>query len=567
MTSSNRKVSYVDGYDGAPFAHEIPDEIEEYLAYVENGGKAFCEDQRKFVKLVRSVFANEDVYVHTDQLQKYLAMQRYFPYDLFAWEKCVLALHMCTYRVADNTPRWDDLFVLVGRGSGKNGYLAFEDFCALSPYNGIREYNIDICATNEDQAKTSFDDIWHVLDDNADRLRKHYVWTKEYITNRATGSTLRFRTNSPRGKDGLRSGKVDFDEVHEYENFKNIEVFTTGFGKKPHPRRTFITTNGFVRDGVLDSYLKRSEDILNGVVPDEGWLPFICRLDAEDEVDDKAMWDKANPSLEYLPHLQREIEKEYGAYQRGESSLSFLTKRMNIPKTDRELHITEWDNIKAANVPLPDLDGESCVIGLDYASISDMVGAGALFHGRDGMRYWMPHAWICRRSVDWGRIKAPLEEWAQAGLLTIVDDVEISPDLIAGWVEQMAQTYNVRRIAMDNFRFQLLKRSLQSVGFYADGPNGKQLFLARKTGEMKVAPVVESIFARHQIAWGENPLMNWAANNTMLVRNDKDGNMTFGKIEARSRKNDPFMALVAALQIEDDLNDAMTADIDDIMVL
>ena len=61
--------------------------------------------------------------------------------------------------------------------------------------------------------------------------------------------------------------------------------------------------------------------------------------------------------------------------------------------------------------------------------------------------------------------------------------------------------------------------------------------------------------------------MNWAANNTMLVRNDKDGNMTFGKIEARSRKNDPFMALVAALQIEDDLNDAMTADIDDIMVL
>lgn len=542
-------------------------EIAEYLDYIDSGKKAFCADQRRFAALVRQAFETEDIYTDTAQLAKYLAMERYFPFKLFPWEKCLLALHMCTYRSADGLPRWDDLFILVGRGSGKNGYLAFEDFCALSQHNGIKDYNIDICATNEDQAKTSFEDIWHVLEDNADHLRRHFTWTKEAITNLKTGSTLRFRTNSPRGKDGLRSGKVDFDEVHEYENFRNIEVFTTGFGKKPHPRRTFITTNGFVRGGVLDAYLKRSEDILTGAEADNGWLPFICRLDNEAEVDDPVMWDKANPSLEYLPNLRREIEKEYGAFKRGESSLSFLTKRMNIPKTDRELHVTAWENIQAANRPLPDLAGRPCVIGIDYASISDMVGAGALFRGEDEQRYWMPHAWICRKSIDWNRIKAPLEDWAKAGLLTIVDDVEISPDLIAEWVSNMAQEHDVRKVALDNFRFQLMRRALQSAGFSTDLALGQRLYLTRRTGEMKVAPVIESIFARNQIAWGENPLMNWATNNTMLVRGDKDGNMSFGKIEAKSRKNDPFMALVAALQIEEELVDPPAADIDDIMIL
>lgn len=133
--------------------------MEAYLKDVESGRKAFCRDQKRLAAYVRRCFAREEIYVHREQLRRYLSLQKYFPYDLFPWEVFCLALHLCTYYVADNTPRWDDLFLLVGRGSGKNGYLAFEDFCALSPYNGIRAYHIDICANNEDQARTSFDDI------------------------------------------------------------------------------------------------------------------------------------------------------------------------------------------------------------------------------------------------------------------------------------------------------------------------------------------------------------------------------------------------------------------------
>ena len=61
----------------------------------------------------------------------------------------------------------------------KNGYLGFEDFCLLTPTNGIKHYNIDIFATTEDQAKTTFNDVYNVLEDNRDKMQRFFYWNTE----------------------------------------------------------------------------------------------------------------------------------------------------------------------------------------------------------------------------------------------------------------------------------------------------------------------------------------------------------------------------------------------------
>lgn len=73
------------------------------------------------------------------------------------------------------------VLILVGRGAGKNGYLSFEDFCLLTPINGIKQYHIDICANSEDQARTSFDDIYNILEDRKTYFKKYFRWNKEKI--------------------------------------------------------------------------------------------------------------------------------------------------------------------------------------------------------------------------------------------------------------------------------------------------------------------------------------------------------------------------------------------------
>ncbi|SCI45722.1 Phage terminase-like protein%2C large subunit [uncultured Clostridium sp.] len=522
---------------------KIIPEIQNYIDLVRSGKIEVCKEQIQLVDFVEKCFEEEDIYVNEEELRKYLSLEKYFPFELLEWEVFCFALHNCTYK-SNGRLRFPDLFILVGRGAGKNGYLSFEDFCLISQYNSVKYYHIDICANNEEQAMTSFNDVYNVLEDNKNKLSKHFEWNKEIIRNKKTKSELRFRTSNAKTKDGGRPGKIDFDEYHAYEDYKAINVFTTGLGKKKNPRKTITTTNGDVRDGPLDKLIGRAEQILKGAVSDNGMLPFICRLDDKKEVDNPKMWDKANPSLHKFPDLQDTLHKEYIDYKEDPiSNSAFMTKRMNIPQGNKDAEVTSWDNILLTNREVPNLEGASCTIGFDYSKLNDFLSVGLLFL-KGGTYYWVTHSWFCKNSRDKERIKAPIQEWAEQGLITIVDDVEISPDLPCEWLQEQLIKYNLEKTGVDNFRYALLSKALKNIGI--DGSDKKQVKIVGPSDVMKIVPVIDSAFNKHKIVWGDNPLMRWFTNNTKLT--DKNlGNYVYDKIEPKSRKTDGFMAFVHAM--------------------
>ena len=538
--------------------------IQQYLELVEDGKIRACEDQKLLCAYVRRCFETEDIHTDGGQLEKYLGLAKYFPFEtVFPWEAFLFALHLCTYR-ADGMPRWPDALVMLGRGAGKDGCIALESMALLSPYNGIRGYDVDICANNEEQAMRPVLDVVEALDTpkHTKKLKRHFYWTKEQVTGLKTRSTMKGRTNSPKGKDGLRSGVCIFNEIHQYENYANINVFTTGLGKKKHPRRSYYTTNGDVRDGPLDDLLERADGILRRGEPDGGLLPFLCRLDSKEEVDDEENWQKANPSLPYRPDLMEEIRKEYREWKERPGQLTaFMTKRMNLPQSASDVAVTDWENIKATNRALPDLTGWQCTAGIDYASIRDWASVNLHFK-RGEERFDVSHSWVCLRNPDLWRVKAPWRNWSE---VTPVDDVEIPPDLLAEYIAQAGQRYVIRKLALDNFRYALMKRALAAVGF--DAAERKNIYLVRPSDIMKVQPVIDSCFSRKLFTWGNTPSLRWAANNAKLVRSGKKegtdtGNYYYAKIEGKSRKTDPFMGLVASMVIEGEIPDAIPAGFD-----
>lgn len=523
--------------------------LAEYRDIVAGDEIASCTEQHQLMDYLARTFRDEAVFFDVEQFDKYMTYQRYFPFELFPWERFVFALHNCAY---DETgaPRWADLLLYMGRGGGKNGYISFEDFCLLTPTNGIHEYDIDICANSEDQAETSFKEVYSVVSNPefSKQMRHNFRWTKTEITNRITNSTLRFRTSNPKTKDGGRQGKVDFDEIHAYENWAALNVFTTGLGKKPEPRTTYATTDGDVRDGPLDQLKERAKSILNGSMRDNGLLPFVCRLDDEKEVHDERMWPKANPSLPYKPELMRRIRTEYQNYVlEPVKNASFMTKRMNMPQGDADTEVTSWKNILKTNRPLPDLRGRACVCGIDYTKTTDFMSAVLLF--RDGDTYYaMHHSWFCANSRDRGRIKLPLDEMEARGLLTIVHDVEVQPHYVTDWIDaRRREGYQIEKVAADSFRYALLRRSLAQIGFDA---NDRTVKMVRPSDIMFVQNKLGSIFARGDIIWGDDPMMRWYTNNTKLVT-APNNNFKYEKIEGKSRKTDGFMALVHAFTVED----------------
>ncbi|MPM43383.1 hypothetical protein SDC9_90056 [bioreactor metagenome] len=286
-------------------------------------------------------------------------------------------------------------------------------------------------------------------------------------------------------------------------------------------------------------------------------LPFICRLNHKDDAHDEKNWQMANPSLPYLPDLMETIRKEYRDWVRNPVANSdFMTKRMNLPQTDIEMAVTDWENIAATNKPLPDLTGRKCITGLDYASISDFASVNLHFLV-DDQRIDINHSWLCLKSKDLYRIKAPWREWAEQGLLTIVDDVEISPSLLANYLIEQGQKYQIVELALDWFRFTLVKRELELAGFSKERGN---LYIVRPSDIMRVQPVIDSCFNNQRYVWGDNPVLRWATNNTKLNKSGRKtgedtGNYYYAKIEAKSRKNDPFMAMVASQINEEKLRE------------
>jgi phage terminase large subunit-like protein len=531
----------------------ISAEIQEYIDFVRSEKVPVCKDQFVLCDYVEKCFAEESIYVDEQQLKRYLNQQQYFPFELLPWEKFIFTLHNCTYK-APGVLRWPVLFVYVGRGAGKNGYLAFESFCWITPINGVKEFNVDIFATSEEQAKTSPGDVRAVLEANRVKLEKYFYWNLEYIKNLKTGSEIRFHTSAPGTKDGGRPGAVVFDEFHAYQNYKLIGTARTGLGKKAMPRQTIITTDGNIRGGPLDDTKARAEQILYGKIGDNGMLPYICRLDDVKEVDNPAMWPKANPSYIYMPNLQQEMATEYADYKINPAANSdFMTKRMNMPQTYEAESVTDWKNILAAKKSLPDLTGCSCVAGIDYMMTTDFLTAGLLFKHK-GFYCWIQHSWVCRASPDLPRIHAPLEEWEKLGYLTFVDGPEISPDVPAAWLANMAQRYNITVLGLDNFRYTLLTKALREAGFDTDKGGANNILLTKRVTENRYVPVITSLFNTQKICWGDDPMMGWYTYNACVMT--EGSNQYYGKKEAKSRKTDGFKAMVAAICASENLADS-----------
>lgn len=525
--------------------------IDSYIDKIRSGEVPSSKELKQAMDYVEEKLDNPDVFIDHDKIEKAVGLtERYFEYKLLNWELFALALIHCYYK--DDTVVFDEFLLVMGTGNGKNGFISPVAWYLTTHYHGIREYNVDIVANSEEQAQTSFNDVYNVLERTWQKSKKFFYKSKQVIVNLRTNSYIKYNTSNAKTRLGKRAGCLIFDEILEYEDWTVINAFTASFGKKKHSRKFFITTNGYVRGGVLDDLLDLSKQVLSGEIKDLGFLPLIYKLDDKEEVHDPASWVKANPSLPYFPELQKELKKAYTKMKyQPQLAIDFMTKRMNLPAQDNFIVVAPWEKILATNQPIPyeELKGLQCIGALDYARTTDFASCGLLFK-HQGKRYWLEHTFVCHLAleVESRPIKFPVREMADRGLITIINRPNISASDIANWFLEQAKKYHIIDIACDGYRAALLEEEFRKVGLPLTEVRSGPITHA------KVAPLVEQIFAEETLVFGDDPVMRWAVNNT-YIEVDKKGNISYHKIEPKTRKNDAFMALVHALTKDNELQD------------
>ncbi|MBT2823082.1 MULTISPECIES: terminase TerL endonuclease subunit [Staphylococcus] len=507
--------------------------------------------------LEKHILSRDDLYFDEEQIENFIKFTEKWYFPLQSFQKFIVPF-VFLFEKEGNFLFYEQFFITLGRGGGKNGLITALSNYFISYLHGVPNYDISVVANSEDQAKTSFEEAYNMIERND--LEDTFYLTKLVITDTETKSRFRFRTSNAGTKDGGREGCVIYDEIHRYEDSETVDVFSSGLGKVKWPREFFIGTDGFVREGFLDKLKERSMSILNGETPDDRLFPFICKLDDPLEVDDPDMWEKANPMFskpmsDYAKGLFRKVKNQYNEMSFSPTKRQeFMTKRMNLPEVDLEKVVAPWEEILATNRPFPQLERKQCIGGLDYASIKDFAAVGLLF--REGEDYiWKSHSFVRKGFLDAVKLKAPIHEWEEKGLLTILDEPSIDPLHIVLWFDKMRETYGLEKVIADNYRMDLLRPLFEEYGIDVEiikNPRAIQSLLA---------PRVETMFANHHIIFDDNPLMRWYTNN-VAVKIKPDGNKEYLKKDEVRRKTDGFQALVHALYradelLEVDLNDSL----------
>lgn len=523
--------------------------VDDFFYLYESGAIILNHSRIKLIDwLKRVVLVKEHFYFDEEQIENCIKFIEKFYFTLLPWQKFLIAFVFLMDKETDDLV-FDEYFWTMARGAGKNGIISGLSNYFISEYHGVREYNVAITANNLDQAKKSFKEIEMTIRKYHPELQDYFRVRSDSITGIDTASELVIRSGAGEGKDSFADGCLIFDEVHESEagDDDKYENQTSGLGKVKYARTFYISTNGFKREGKYDELVERANNILDSDELLDPLFPWVCTLDDPSEVEDDSNWQKANPMFhppmsKYAETLFNQVSKQWGRLKLGVGNKAkWLTKRMNVLGVKLSTQVATKEEIDSASRDFGDLDGLPTIGSVDFSSVKDFTAMGLLMKRGDDY-IWKSHSFVLKKFLETEAIAAPIDEWEEQGLLTKIEGNLITEEMVVDWFVEQREFYYFNTIVIDNYRQSTLKPALEKAGFVVE-------VIQRSPGvQAKIGTMIESLFAKKNIIFGNPTMMRWYTWNVKVHR-DTDGNYKFTKHEDIKRKTDGFMAFIHALYV------------------
>lgn len=265
----------------------------------------------------------------------------------------------------------------IARGNGKTTLFAAIAAAAVAgPLARPRSQTV-VVASSFEQAKILFEHALHFLQPELEAKPHTYRVVNNFasamIENRLTGSKLRAIGSDAKRAHGIAPSLVLADEPAKWSQGGQamLTALETSLGKQPDGR---LVALGTMPESELHWFAKRMKQ------PAPGRVSMLHRASEPEKWKEREQWIKANPSLEHMPDLERQIEKECSESENNPSThAAFMALRLNMgtPETDRcdELVTAEqWKACRSLDVPPPE---GAPVWGLDLGGTAAMSALAA----------------------------------------------------------------------------------------------------------------------------------------------------------------------------------------------
>ena len=191
--------------------------------------------------------------------------------------------------------RFNETLFLVGRKNGKTTMLsAIALYMMIADGEGSAEcYSV---ATKKDQASKSFRSACAMRSQSPEiRAIVNKRRTDMYMP--STFSSFEPLSSDSNTLDGLNAHLVIIDELHAIKDRNLYEVMKQSTSSRRQPLVVMITTAGTIRECIFDDIYTYANNILDGTIKNDSFLPVLYELDNVTEWQDIKCWVKANPRI------------------------------------------------------------------------------------------------------------------------------------------------------------------------------------------------------------------------------------------------------------------------------
>lgn len=438
--------------------------------------------------------------------------------------------------------RYNKILVFVPRKNGKSAMAA-----ALGVYMlcADGEFGAEVYsgATTEKQAWEVFRPA-KLMVSRTPMLKDHFGIEVNASNMSIASDGSRFEPIIGNPGDGASPSCAIVDEYHEHKDDTLYDTMLTGMGARDEPVMLIITTAGSSIGGACYNMVKDAQKMLEGAVDTPDLWAMLYGKDEDDDWMDDVALRKANPNYdvsvsgEFLKARQRDAKAS------ASKQAVFRTKHLNewVGAKNAWMNMAKYVNAPK-RLPLSELAGRPCYIGLDLATKIDMVATVLLFPPTQNdpnyhvhARYYLPDVRVLEAlDANFERYSG----WDKEGLLTLTMGEVVDFETIKDDLKEFMGRFDVKEIAYDPWQATQLAQEMQN--------EGAVMVELRHTVQNMSEPMkeLEALVLQKKLAHGNCPILMWMMSN-VVAKLDKKDNIYPDK-DRPENKIDGVVALIMAL--------------------
>lgn len=489
-------------------------------------------------------FDIEKAYRPIDFVERFLIPTKgaYSKTELLPWQHFVEANMYGWISKSTGYRRFREALIIVGQGNGKSTMIAGNAAYGLTK-DGERGAEIYALSNSKEQARIVFGECAAQIS-GSPILSKHVQITQSGIYYK--NSLFEPLASDSKNLDGRNVHMGVFDEIHEFRDYKLINVIKGKIKKRKQPLIIYITTLGTVIDGPLMDLYVLGSSILSGSGAisqraSDRLFVYIDEIDEDDNPADPSCWGKANPSLGKLLDIEDLIDEWERVKSIPQERSNFINKQLNVFTLVDELSFLDTKTIKKNNREMDEekLAGELCYGGFDLAETEDFTSACLEFPLPGNEFFVLEHTWVPAKKVEIDHEKLDWKHLVDSGWLTIVDGDYVDYTLVYEWFIEMRKKYRIDSIGFDPAKAFMMVNKMREEGFVLNEVRQGEITLTAPLDNLKER------FLDGNIIHNNSDMFNWYLGNVKLTKRSANATYLPTK-QSKYRKIDGFAALLDA---------------------